>query len=1107
MQTAFKDMISIKPYKLAIKTTLLVLLLFLAEADYLRAAQAFSLPEPPHHPDSTAQHGQLDLAGVQVDDGLISLNGEWAFYWNQLIEPDEIGAASDGQPAFISVPGSWGSSSAKAAAPEGTGFATYRLLVRTDPLDGIYGLAVKSIQSSYRVFINGKLVASAGTVGTEPERVVARFGQPVMLFAHKGTDLDIVIQVANYSYPSGGIEKHIFFGSKDAILKHRQQGIAKDLFLFGSIFTMFVYHMVLYWLRRSQLSSLYFALFCLCISIRTLFVNERFISVLIPDMNWQLFAKVSYLTAYMGAPCIFLYIQSLYPAYFSKLKTRIALILFAAISVLVVVAPASVYHYSLPYYQVMIMLALGYILVKLIYAAARGEQGTYLMLIGFLNLFLFALNDVLYNNNRTSLGSLVPFGLFIFIVLQSILLSLHFARAFKEIEKLSTKLMLSNQIKDQFLANTSHELKTPLQGIIGLAESLAEGAAGKLPDIAVGQLRLIHTSGQRLSHLVNDLLDLTKLRHKEIVLQPTVLNIRQAASLAIELLEPLSERKQLAIRNDIPAGLLAFADENRLMQIFNNLLGNAIKFTHGGWVAITAAQQGKWLLITVRDTGEGIAPQHLETIFEAFEQGDGSMIRRYEGSGLGLSISRNLVELHGGRIWAESALGKGAAICFTLPVYSAGQTDKEKVNEIVRDSHREHLTSRETAAGLADGGADAAATKTTRTTEATETAEKESAAAGAKVGAEEVARAASVMEAPSVLTVDDDPIILQVLSNHLTAEGFQVRQTTGGHGALQLLAEGYQPDLIIVDLMMPQMSGYELCQVIRQQYDEHVPILILTARNQPADLELGFASGANDYLIKPVTKSELMLRLRLHLKLATWEQSMEREVLERTVHIRESMKETAIAMADIGAYEERNRISKEIHDALGYALTTTLIQLEAGQSLLADKPQAAKQHMINSQELVRQGLRDVRQSLRSLKERGEQDDERENDFSGRIERLLQHTESYAMVVITRTMQLDGVQLSQEQEKLLYYALQEGLTNGIRHGASKHFDFQLMQREGRVIFSLGNEGIPYRPEQPDGLGLHYMKQHAEAAGGQFHVDNAQGTGCLIEIILPTQKEHT
>ncbi|WP_338554410.1 ATP-binding protein [Paenibacillus sp. KS-LC4] len=1091
MRTAFKDMISIKPYNLSIKTILLVLLLFLAGADFLRAAQTYSLPEPPHHPDSTAQHGQLDLAGVQVDNGLISLNGEWTFYWNKLIEPDEIGAASDAQPAFISVPGSWGSSSTKAAAPEGTGFATYRLLVQTDPLDGIYGLAVKSIQSSYRIFINGKLIASAGTVETVPEQVIARFGQPVMLFAHKGATLDIVIQVANYSYPAGGIEKHIFLGSKEAILKHRQQGIAKDLFLFGSIFTMFVYHMVLYWLRRSQQSSLYFALFCLCISIRTLFVNERFISVLIPDMNWQLFAKVSYLTAYVATPCIILYIQSLYPAYFSKLTTRIALILFAAVSILVVVAPLSVYHYSLPYYQVMIMLALGYILSKLIYAAAHGEQGTYLMLIGFLNLFLFALNDVLYNNNRTSLGSLVPFGLFIFIVLQSILLSLHFARAFKEIEKLSAKLMLSNQIKDQFLANTSHELKTPLQGIIGLAESLAEGDAGKLPDAAVGQLRLIRTSGQRLSHLVNDLLDLTKLRHKEIVLQPTIINIRQAASLAIELLEPLSERKQLVIRNDVQSGLLAFADENRLMQIFNNLLGNAIKFTHHGWVAVTATQQGPWLLITVRDTGEGIAPQHLESVFEAFEQGDGSMIRRYEGSGLGLSISRNLVELHGGRIWAESALGEGAAICFTLPVYSADQLDKQKVDELVSDRRRTHITSwesRDMAAQPAGGRAEAAA--------ASEAADAVDAGDGA-----------SGKEAPSILTVDDDPIILQVLSNHLTAEGFQVRQTTGGSTALQLLAEGYRPSLIIVDLMMPQMSGYELCQAIRQQYDELVPILILTARNQPADLELGFASGANDYLIKPVTKAELMLRLRLHLKLATWEKSMEREVLERTMHIRASMKETAIAMADISAYEERNRISKEIHDVLGYALTTTLIQLEAGQSLLADKPLAAKQHMINSQELVRQGLRDVRRSLRSLKERGDQEDERDNDFSGRIERLLLHTEAYAMVVITRNVQLDGVQLSQEQEKLLYYALQEGLTNGIRHGGSKHFDFQLIKREGRIIFSLGNEGIPYRPEQPDGLGLHYMKQHTEAAGGQFYVDDAQGAGCLIKITLHAQKEHT
>ena len=253
----------------------------------------------------------------------------------------------------------------------------------------------------------------------------------------------------------------------------------------------------------------------------------------------------------------------------------------------------------------------------------------------------------------------------------------------------SARLRKIDQLKDEFLANTSHELRTPLYGITGLAESLVDGVTGDLPTATKANLAMIVASGRRLAALVNDILDFSKLRHRNLELDRRPVDLRSLTGVVLTLLRPLVGSKDLELRNTVPADLpAADADENRLQQILLNLVGNAVKFTDSGTVEISAVVgrddrvAAECLMVSVSDTGIGIPEEETARVFEAFEQADASTERRFGGTGLGLAVARQLVELHGGRIWLESTPREGSTFFFSLPLATAGAVDIPKRQRI-----------------------------------------------------------------------------------------------------------------------------------------------------------------------------------------------------------------------------------------------------------------------------------------------------------------------------------------------------------------------------------------------------------------------------------------
>lgn len=392
------------------------------------------------------------------------------------------------------------------------------------------------------------------------------------------------------------------------------------------------------------------------------------------------------------------------------------------------------------------------------------------------------------------------------------------------ISKQNDELHQADKLKDAFLATTSHELRTPLHGMIGIAESLVSGDNGPVPPNQRYQLDIIISSGERLTTLVDDLLDYHKMRYGNLEITPCAVDLASATSLVLELSCHLINRKGIRIINQIPDNLpQVSADPQRLEQVLYNLIGNAIKYTDEGKIVISATILDEKIRIQVVDTGQGIPPESLDQIFEPLTQSTAEHGRFRQGAGLGLSISRQLIELMGGILYVSSQPQVGTTFSFYLPLAS------EEEKQASPPSQHFQLSAAIEPEVYSD-------------TDLPENA-----------------------GGPLIVITDDEPVNIQILNSFLRLEGYRTCTATNGHDTLKLIAEE-KPALLLLDLMMPGISGYEVCESLRTEYDRsELPIIMLSTQSQTKDRVRGFECGANDFLTKPFNKQELAARIDAHL--------------------------------------------------------------------------------------------------------------------------------------------------------------------------------------------------------------------------------------------------
>ncbi len=461
-------------------------------------------------------------------------------------------------------------------------------------------------------------------------------------------------------------------------------------------------------------------------------------------------------------------------------------------------------------------------------------------------------NASLAEGRRTLLALSLGVALGLIVVLTVILRLSHQAaeaarkateQALRDQEHANRELQRLGKLKDEFLANTSHELRTPLHGILGLTEAVLRREGDALDAGSREHLEMALASGRRLASLVNDILDFSKLRHQKLTLRKKVLDVRAAVDLVLTVALPLAQPKGLRVVNDVPRDTLVVADESRLQQILTNLVGNAVKFTSAGQVRVFADVAGDRVRVHVNDTGIGIPVEEHERIFESFEQGDGSTAREFGGTGLGLAVTRQLVALHEGQVSVASTPNVGSTFTFDLPA----ATDDAVVNP---------------------GGS-----LLLLAAEATE-----------RLAASAVpSRNVSLRERPvaphrgTLLLADDDPVNIEVLRAQLEPEGYALVVARDGQQAVDAFYSKGPFDGVLLDVMMPKLTGPQVAERIRKEYPAaSLPIVMLTAKNRPEDAVSGMRAGANDYLGKPFHREELLTRLAVHLDAARTLRAVER---------------------------------------------------------------------------------------------------------------------------------------------------------------------------------------------------------------------------------------
>jgi signal transduction histidine kinase len=464
-------------------------------------------------------------------------------------------------------------------------------------------------------------------------------------------------------------------------------------------------------------------------------------------------------------------------------------------------------------------------------------------------------------------------------------------------------LNMADRLKDEFLANTSHELRTPLNGIIGIAGSLIDGVAGKLPEPVIENLGMIEASGKRLYNLVNDLLDFSLIKSKEIVLNEKSISLYHVVEQVLRVTSSMIGVKDIKLQNMVNKDLPPVsADENRLQQVLYNLIGNAVKFTNQGTVTVQAWIEDKRMHVSVTDTGIGIENEKLDLIFKSFEQADGSISREYGGSGLGLSITRHLVEQHGGSIHVSSTPGSGSCFTFDLAISSKG---------------------------LIENSDDGVVHEVTMLTKSPESAPP--------VSNDRLSLAHGEY---TVLVVDDEPVNCRVLENHLSNSGYRVTVAQNGPDALELINDNdLLFDIVLLDVMMPRMSGYEVCRRIRERFDlTRLPILMITARNMIDDIIKGMLAGANDYVTKPFVSEVLLARVQtlIQLKQSTMDlhslnSELEMKIREQTFDLRTINRKLIEANAELS---EKTEFKSRFLATISHEIRTPLNSIIGNNQLL-----------------------------------------------------------------------------------------------------------------------------------------------------------------------------
>lgn len=618
-----------------------------------------------------AEKGTIDLRSYNFNtQEPVKLNGDWAFYWKQLYSPEQLKILPTPDDYF-NITNTWNENEKlKLFNNKAFGYATYVLNVYIDhnnaPLLSLY---IPATYCSYKLWINDKLFAKNGNVAKDKAEYEPQWLPQNKPFEPKSDTLRLILQVANFDHYKGGVSRSIELGSEYSLSNQREILTSLNFLLTGVLMVCALIFFALYYMRKGDKGFLYFSVFCFLFIYRIIGSDEPYyLHRFFPDFNWRIGIHFEYFTLFSLALVFTQFIRSLYPR-----ETKGILIhVFSAISILycllVIFSPVWFFTKVSGYFLYILLLFVFYCLWVYSRAVYNKRQGAIFGLISILVIgFSVWLNILSYQHVIDASPFYIFTGFLGFIFFQSLILTYRFANSLKKDTEQAEE---GARIKSNFLAAMSHEIRTPINGVLGMSELLG---TTKLNELQKEYLDNIKVSGKNLLMVINDILDFSKIEAGNLAIINTPVNVCSVIDDVFTITSTQANSKNLdlfcCIEPDVPD--LIWTDEGRLKQVLVNLVNNAVKFTDEGYVCVRVSLNGISrerydLKFEVEDTGIGIPQSKLNRLFKPFSQVDSGTERQYGGTGLGLIISKKIVEILEGKIGVVSELGKGSVFYFNI---------------------------------------------------------------------------------------------------------------------------------------------------------------------------------------------------------------------------------------------------------------------------------------------------------------------------------------------------------------------------------------------------------------------------------------------------------
>ena len=802
----------------------------------------------------------IDLRRENWGQGTVfSLQTPWLFSWNTFV----YDSLNKDQYTWrqVYVPGPWSHQLDSEASNEAplppVGFGSYYKKILVPKHIKKTFMHLPDMASAYELWHNGEKLGGNGTIGKSKDLEQADYLPRVYELRPVNGVIELFILTSNHHYLWGGLWYAPRITDESGVFKVRELPILKamisgTLLLATSLFCWF-----LYLSRRQDKKILFFSLFCLAIGIRRLCMDER-VLYLLDFFEWGTLQSIENLTLYLMLPLFLNYFRHVFPETTFKKVPLIGWVSVVPFCIAALIFEVETYSGLNPYYQFVVLMFLPFILLGWGRAFKAKLKHSRMFGLSLLVFVAAVINDILNYNYIISSTNLTPLGVLAFVLFQLVSLISRYLKNFRAIEILSETLKEKNEeliqhdeFKDDFLATTSHELRMPLQGVAGLAKAVRE-ASPDLSSDSKDKVKLIEATALRLGNLVNDILDMSSLKHGKLSIQKRPTYIEPIIENTVLSLNSLIKNKPISLEYTIEekAGVV-MADEQRLQQIFYNLIGNAIKFTHEGCIRVKVCCRDEQIQVLVTDSGIGMSTEQLQTAQRAYEMHVHQSGNELRGSGLGLSITKMLVELHGGALTIESKEGKGTTVSFTLQ-----SSDEVPYTPLEEQPLFEH--------------------------------EPEPAAASGVVSDNSLTRNALIYYA------DDEEVNRELVSTQLLAAGYRVLTFADGQSLLDRLSnEPFNhevPELALLDWVMPGKDGLTVCYELRKQFDaSNLPIIMLTAKHQTNHVIQALNAGANDYLTKPYHEQELIARVSSQISVrrllvTTIENANLKDEIERQEH-------------------------------------------------------------------------------------------------------------------------------------------------------------------------------------------------------------------------------